>query len=135
MTLHLCLAFVQMGTKRLLRHFRKNAIQSHADRVYFCVPKRIGFRVVQCLKVHKDFEFRQTAGHEFAIAAKDIATTGLDIYAISLHTVGHFHPIIALGRHDIEGLADYRNGQKCHQQCESTVTRHDFVMIKLTQKC
>src|SRR3712207_8911804 len=50
------------------------------------------------LEVHEYLKFGQAAGHKIAVATKDIASGRLDVDAVFLHSVGHGHPIIVLGR-------------------------------------
>src|SRR3712207_9570568 len=83
------------------------------------------------LEVHEYLKFGQAAGHKIAVATKDIASGRLDVDAVFLHSVGHGHPIIVLGRHDIKHFTHNGDSHKGHQQRESTVARHDFMMVKL----
>ena len=104
--------------------------ESVTNGIYLAVPKRIVLLEGRCLEVDENPIFGNAAGHQLTIAAEDIASVGLHTDRVALQSVGHLRPVLFLGGHDIECLADNGKAYERHYDGDSHVARHYFIIVK-----
>ena len=98
----------------LCRRFRReNLVQTITNRIQLVKPQRVALLKGCCLEVHKDLVFRDRSSHQLSVTAEDIASVGLHADTVTLQAVGNLRPVLLLGSHDIEGLANHSKPDDC----------------------
>lgn len=81
-------------------------------------------------KVHIDFVFRQTAGHQFPIRGDDVSSCRMDDDVFLYKTVGYILPILPFGEHDNGSFHDDRNSQQCHDEYDERISQHNVFLSR-----
>ena len=128
---HFVTAFLQVLLELGSRALWEYLVQTLADRVELVEPQRVAVHEGGSLKVHVNLILRYRACHELSVATQDIATIGLYLYRVALQAVCHLRPVLLLGGHDIEGLADNSYADYRQHQGYRHVAGHYFLIAKL----